>query len=290
VSFGQAWASGRNLSLEQAIELALTEAATVGQEIQAPRAAEELKAQPDLIIVALGPGRVWRGGRELVSTDWRYAKAKELLFFLLCQPPQTKEQIGLALWPEASPDQLRNNLGVTLHYLRRALGRTEWIIFEQEHYSFNHALSYVFDLESFESSLATARRLLSDQAVSHLADAVNLYQGDFCADLADGDWPGSRREELRRLYLDALLRLGGLQFADGRFAEAAETFQTAIAADSYLEQAHRELMRCYARQGERGQALRHYQALHKLLVEQVGAPPAPETAALHERLKRGEDV
>jgi DNA-binding SARP family transcriptional activator len=92
------------------------------------------------------------------------------------------------------------------------------------------------------------------------------------------------------LYLDALLRLGGLQFADGRYAEAAETFQAAIATDSYLEQAHRELMRCYARQGERGQALRHYQALHKLLVEQVGAPPAPETAALHERLKRDEDV
>jgi DNA-binding SARP family transcriptional activator len=78
--------------------------------------------------------------------------------------------------------------------------------------------------------------------------------------------------------------------AGGRNAEAAEAFRTALAADSYLEDAHRELMRCYARLGQRGQAVRHYQSLVALLREQIQAPPAPETEALYERIRQGEPV
>jgi len=57
-----------------------------------------------------------------------------------------------------------------------------------------------------------------------------------------------------------------------------------------VEAAHRELMRCYARLGEHAQALRHYQDLAALMQADLGSPPAPETTALFERLKRGEAV
>ena len=57
-----------------------------------------------------------------------------------------------------------------------------------------------------------------------------------------------------------------------------------------LEEAHRELMRCHAALGERGRALRHYEELVELLDEQLGTPPAPETSALHERLRAGKEV
>jgi DNA-binding SARP family transcriptional activator len=57
-----------------------------------------------------------------------------------------------------------------------------------------------------------------------------------------------------------------------------------------LEEAHRELMRCYARLGERGQALRHYQTLEQLMRDELGSPPGPESLALYEQLKRGEEV
>ncbi len=73
-------------------------------------------------------------------------------------------------------------------------------------------------------------------------------------------------------------------------AEAAGVYRQAISYVSLLEAAHRELMRCYARQGERGQALRHYQSLVELMRDELGAPPDPETTALFERLQRGEAV
>jgi hypothetical protein len=58
-------------------------------------------------IYALGRVRVEKVGRPLDSPDW-IQKSRELLYYLLSHPEgRTKEQIGLALWPEASTAQLR---------------------------------------------------------------------------------------------------------------------------------------------------------------------------------------
>ena len=84
--------------------------------------------------------------------------------------------------------------------------------------------------------------------------------------------------------------LAQLLFRQGQYTQALEVYRQIIARDSYLEVAHRELMRCYARQGERGQALRHYESLVTLLREELGTKPAAETRALFERLQRGEEV
>jgi tetratricopeptide (TPR) repeat protein/IS1 family transposase len=74
-----------------------------------------------LRLYALGPAIVYRGETALTPSDWTYAKVKELLFYLLCHRSRTKEQIGLALWPDASPTQLRGNLHNTLYHLRHVL-------------------------------------------------------------------------------------------------------------------------------------------------------------------------
>jgi DNA-binding SARP family transcriptional activator len=99
-----------------------------------------------------------------------------------------------------------------------------------------------------------------------------------------------RQEELRRAYQEALLLLGKLHYGQERHAEAADAYRKAIAHDGFLEEAHRGLMRCHAALGERGRAIRHYEELVELLDDQLGTPPAPETSALHQRLRAGEEV
>jgi DNA-binding SARP family transcriptional activator len=233
---------------------------------------------------------VQKNGQPL--TEWPYAKVKELLFFLASHPARTKAQIGLALWPEASPAQLRNSLGTTLYHLRRVLGNPEWILFDEE-YRFNRTLSYRFDVEEFELGLARAGLLGRDapeQAITLLQETIQLYQGDFVEDCMEGEWFLLPREELRRKYLAALLDLGALLFSQGGYSEAARIYQRAIETENVLEAAHRELMRCYARLGERGRALRHYQTLRETMWAEFGSLPAPESMALYERLKRGEET
>ena len=117
-----------------------------------------------------------------------------------------------------------------------------------------------------------------------------LYQGDFVEDFLEGEWFLLRREELRRKYLDALLTLGQLLLVQNDYARAAEAYRRVIEKDEVLEEAHRQLIRCYARSGERGLALRQYQTLEQLMRDELGSPPGPESLALYARLKRGEEV
>ena len=289
------------MTLEGAIAYALDEPTATPQHEEdipsptAPTAAAGAKAPPKLRVFALGPARVYRGEEAPASSEWTYAKSRELLFYLLGYSSRTKAQIGLDLWPEASPSQLRSAFHNVLHHLRQALGRPEWVVFQKGRYAFNRSLGYFYDVEAFESKLSEARRLIGaetsvQEAIRRLKEALELYGGDFLEDCAESEWAFVRQEELRRTYQEALLELGRLLFAQDRYGEAAKAYRKAIEHDHYLESAHRELMRCQARMGERGQALRHYRDLIELLRKELRSSPAPETTELYERLRRGEVI
>lgn len=250
----------------------------------------EADAQPMLRIYALGSPLFYLGERVLSSANWKYAKAKELLCYLLCHRLRTKEQIGLALWPDASSTQLRNNLHATLHHLRRALGRPEWIIFEKGLYSFNRQFIHWFDVESFETLLAQAQKLQFEapvQAIHSLQEAIKLYRGDFLENQLTGDWYLLRQSAMRKKYVNALLALGQLFLGQEQYTQAVDTYGHLIAHDRFVESAHRELMRCYALQGERSQALRHYQTLEEMMYEEFGSSPDPETMELFQQIRDG---
>jgi predicted ATPase/DNA-binding SARP family transcriptional activator len=245
-----------------------------------------------LRVFALGEPRVYLGDRLLRPADWGFAKPKELLFYLLCQPPRTKEQIGLDFWPEASSAQLRGRFRTTLHSLRRALGHQAWVTFDEGRYTFSRGLAYEFDTERFQSHLAesAAPEKTADEAIQHLEQAVALYRGDFLAGREVGEWAAPLRAGLKHAWIDALARLGGLCLAQGRCEAAARWYERALAADDLLETAHAELIRCYARIGQRGRALRHYEAVVALFDRELGSPPDAGVAALAERVRRGEPV
>jgi non-specific serine/threonine protein kinase len=306
-SYEAAWAEGRAMSHEQAIEYALaeveepaTEPATMTtatpvaaepqaatSEMPAHTASAKLTAAADLRIFALGSARVERGEQPLAPSDFGYAKPRELLFYLLSYPEgRTKVQIGPDLWPEASSSQLRGRLHEALRRLRRALGAPEWIVHRGGRYAFERSLPYSFDVEAFEANLAAAEA--PGQAIPRLEEAVSLYGGDFLEDCLEWGWAVERREELGRRHQQALLSLGGLLLKEGCHERAAEIYRKAISEDAYLEGAHRGLMRSYALMGERGRALEHYRSLVGVLEEGLGTTPAPETRMLYEELRRGE--
>ncbi len=290
-AYAKATTEGRDLPLEQVIAEAIDVDAG-GSEEAVPTEQDIMPAvekHAELRISGLGTTEIVAGGRRLTAGEWTYGKPKELLFYLVCHTRQTKEQIGLALWPDASASQLRSNFRTALYHLRRALGRSEYIVFEDEHYFFNRTFDYWFDVEAFERTLADLRRssgMMLEQRLHYLEEAVSLYRGDFLADMDVGEWCDAQRGELRRKYLEALLDLGHVLISTEQLEKAAETYRKVIALDSYSEEAHRGLMRLYAAQGERGQALRHYQALTELLQDELGVAPSPETQAVYDRLLR----
>ena len=241
-----------------------------------------------LRIRALGAATVHRGGAAVTAADWGYAKPRELLFLLAASPPMTRDQLGAALWPDLSHERLGNALHTALRGLRRALGDPGWVVYSDGRYRFNTAREHEWDIETFERALAAARQARpAAAALPDLQRAVAVYRGDFLAGMAAGEWAQARRDELARSFESALLAIGQLHAAAGRYQPAAAAFRRAVAHDPLNETAHRELMTCWVRLGETARAVRHYRDLVVLLQEQVGVPPAAETTALYRRLAGG---
>ena len=238
-----------------------------------------------LRIRALGAATVHRGDTSLTAADWGYGKPRELLFLLATSAPMTREQLGVALWPDQSRQRLGNALHTALRELRRALGDPGWVLYVDGRYAFNVSREHDCDVGTFEQALAAARRAQpASAALPDLQRAIAAYGGDFLADMAAGEWAQVRRDELRRSFEAALLATGRLHAAAGRYQAAVTAFRRAVAHDPLNETAHRELMSSWARMGETARAVRHYRELAELLREQVGVPPAAETTALYRSL------
>jgi DNA-binding SARP family transcriptional activator len=235
----------------------------------------------------LGGSSVQLAERTLTTADWGYAKPRELLCLFASSPPLTREQIGLALWPELTEGQLRNALHTALRRLRRALGDGGWVRFADGRYALDESRPLDSDLREFERALADARAARPPAAaLAHLRRALAAYGGDFLAGSTPGDWAATRRAELRQSYERALGAAGRLLLAGGRASEAAEVYQRAIAHEPLDEAAHRGLMECWAASGQPARALRHYEELSGLLRDQLGGAPAAQTTALYERLRQ----
>ncbi len=244
-----------------------------------------------LTVRALGPLEVFIGDRPIDSAAWGSARPRELLAYLLMHPAGcTKEQVGLAFWPDATSAQLRNSFHVTLHRLRKALGMPEWITLSKERYRVDPTVVAEFDVTRFEESVGTARRSLKrgePDAVPALERAVGLYRGDFLDGEPAGDWHLEFRDRLQRIYLDALMELAAALSKEERHARAAEVYRRVLARDELHEEAVRALMMTLARQGERAPALRLYQRFAERLQKELEAEPDEETTELFRRLQAG---
>jgi DNA-binding SARP family transcriptional activator len=310
-AFDAAYAEGRALAMDDVVALATADAVVYTAEFRvpgaeptpeapgapgAPGAACEADAVPGpargrLRVLALGPLQVWVGDRLVEPAAWGAARPRELLVYLLLHPEgRTREQVGLAFWPDASAAQLRNNFHVTLHRLRRALGAADLVTIAHDRYVVDPAAVAEFDARDVERELAAATRALQrrqEGATAELERALARYRGDLLDGEPAGDWHLEHRDRLQRLYVDALMALGARHAAEGRQAAAAEAYRRVLARDELHEEALRGLMRCHAALGERSQALRAYHRFVDRLQRELEAEPGLETARLVQRLQQG---
>jgi predicted ATPase/DNA-binding SARP family transcriptional activator len=244
-----------------------------------------------LCVRALGPLEVLRGDELLGSEHWSYAKPRELLVFLLCHPQgATKEQIGRAIWPGSTAAQVRNNLHVTLHFVRKALGGSDWIVYAEERYRLDRTRGVEFDLEAFQAGADHVLERRDDVADATILAALDLYRGDFLEAELFGGWHLELRDRARGRYVELAALLAERRFAAGDHAAAAALYRRLVAGEELREDLYRRLMQCLARTGERAAALRHADRLATLLREELDAEPEPLTLELRERIRRGEAV
>ena len=268
---------GESLMYEEACDLGLTEPTEPGQ---------PATPNPQLAIHDLGPLTISIDGEPLVTDGRASQRARELLVFLLAHPPgPTKEQVGVAFWPDATTEQVKNSFHVTLHRLRKLLGGSDTVVADGARYTVS--IPHLANSQRFESEMTAALR---KNDIAALEAALALYSGDFLQGEDAGEWCLPIRARLRQLHLRGLFALGQAHESRGRYTDAAETYSRVLIREPLHEPAARQLMICRARLGDRSQSLLIYRQLEQRLRDDLQASPEPETAMLYRRLRQNEAV
>ena len=297
--FDRLYDEGRKMSMEDVSQLAAEAGGMHTAEYRVPvldididptvTPPVPIPAAVTLRVLALGPLQVFVGKDMIDTTVWGSARPRELLVYLLMHPDgRTKEQVGLAFWPEASTAQLRNSFHVTLHRLRKALRNPDWITLSNDRYRVNPMVIAEFDVGAFENEVAAARKALKrreEGAPVMLEKALARFRGDFLDGEPAGDWHLEHRDRLQRMFVDALMALGDRHAEENRIAKAADAYRRVLARDDLNEDATRALMRCYAKVGERGSALKLYQRFSERLRKELDAEPEEETTELFDEIR-----
>jgi DNA-binding SARP family transcriptional activator len=223
-------------------------------------------------------------------------KVRELLLYLLLHEQGTKDAVGLALWPDASPARVRNTFHVTLHHLRRVLGHQRWIAFEGNAYRLDRAPAPGVVLDADVDAVLAASTTLRTAARRHetpdaatldaLHAALRRARGDLATGVAAEDWIVAHQDRVRAAWADGMDALARLYALAGRPADTLAVCLALVAREPLREGTHRMLMEAHAALGEPARALAHYEALSAMLAREVGARPARETQVLAERLAR----
>jgi DNA-binding SARP family transcriptional activator/predicted ATPase len=237
-----------------------------------------------LAIKLFGKPRVEKAGRPI--SGFISAKAQALLFYLAATGcPHTREALAGLLWGEMPEAQASKNLRNALSNLRTLVG--DFLLITREEAAFKRDADYGLDIEAFRSALTET----ANRAPGALANAVELYQGDFLEGfyipeaLAFEEWMLGQRAILRGLMIQALHTLVSKHLESEEYAPGIDYANRLLALEPWREETHRHLMILLTRSRQRSAALAQYEICRRTLAGELGVQPMPETTALYERLK-----
>lgn len=254
---------------------------------------------PPLHVQTLGNFHLWRGGHEI--TDWPRRSARDVFLLLLLRHPQpvASDALAEALWPGSSPDKATQNLRRAISDLRRTLEpelpprvSSRYLVVSDETYALCLPAGSCVDDVEFEQkitrALQNASRLRApkecQRAIAELESVLDLYTGDYLAEVPFEDWALARREFLRHQLLRGTRRLAQLHLDAGQFEEAIATAHCALAHESWDEESTLILMQAYTA-GNIPAALRAYETLRQRLAQDLDIPPRDDLTALYNRLR-----
>jgi DNA-binding SARP family transcriptional activator len=195
------------------------------------------------------------------------------------------------LWPatdSALAHQSLNSLVYSLHKLiGDALGGAAAVLHEDGYYRLNLEAGIGVDVACFNAWADTGDQQvrigdLARAAMSY-RQSVSLYRGDLAVEMDVGSV--LERERLRARFLSLLGYLADERYRAGDYSACLAQAWCLLGHDPCREDAHRVVMRCHVRRGERAAALRHYQVCVHILRAEFDAAPEPTTTALFDQIR-----
>lgn len=257
---------------------------------------------PHLDIRLLGTFEITLDGKPL--TGFATDKARALLAYLALEAahPQRRDVLATLLWPDQPENKARQNLRQTLLYLRHALNDDDqcdvpFLLVDRETVQLNPASDYRLDVTEFEALRAACQQHRHRRKESclpclrRMAQMAGLYRGEFLEHFFVSDstifeeWATLKREWLHREAIETLFTLTDYYTRRGELTRARQLAWRQVELEPWREEAHRQLMRLLAMEGERSAALAQYETCCRILAQELGIEPMAETTALYAHIR-----
>lgn len=235
-----------------------------------------------LRIYLFGGLRVYHADTSLPPFPTRKTRSLFACLVTYRQRSHPRPVLAGTFWGDMPDARAHRNLNTTLWRLRRILP-PGYLTIETDAIAFNTAADYWLDAAAFE---AHCSRFLAgqEQPGPALEQALSLYRGDFLAGLYE-DWCLDEVERLRSLYLQTLQALLQHHKKRKEYQAALEHGLRLLATDPLRERVHQEVMELYYRLGQRSAALAQFETCRRLLYDELGIAPMPQTVALYEHIR-----
>src|SRR5258706_4638099 len=265
------------------------------KEDQLSSLSEDGNILPPLYVTCFGHFEVRRSGlyNKLINLC-QNLKGQAILRYLIAQPKHRErvDTLMALLWPEEEPEVAQHKLRVAISALRCSLNKDVvseagggYILYKGQVYQLNASVALQSDVDEFLAFYQAGQRAgHRAEAVAHYEKACCLYTGPFLAEDLYSDWSFMQREELSKSYVAMCGELAEFNLGNGCYKDAAQWALAILKVDRCDEEAHRQLIRAYVAQGHRSEALRQYQQCQKVLREELGVQPMPETQKLLQML------
>lgn len=232
-----------------------------------------------LEVYLLGVPRLVLNGRTVPSLR---RKNRALIYYLAAnKQAASRDKLLAFFWPDHERVAAQPILRTMIHDLRKQLGDTVQV----DDQGIRLAPGTLIDADVLTAALDSSS---SDE--QELINALALYKGDFLEgfSLADSpqfdDWAASEREHYRLLAMRGYASLAHRQEVLRIFPAALESMRRALAFNGYQEDLQRDVMRLLYLNGDRTGVIRQYESFRKLLDEEMGVPPMPETRNLYDAI------
>ncbi len=232
-----------------------------------------------LSLKLLGPPELyWEN--ELVESP--PAKVFAMLCYLATRnEPVTRHELAELLWQSKRTDSVR----VALHTLKKLPFAQKWL-FTEENFVRVEAASDVLTLKQAFTK-------------KHFAEVINIWQNSEAGQdtflkgieikgaRAFNNWLEEEREELHRIYIEALKNCIEAQKQSGDFESALQGARKLLEEDLLNEEAQQSVIFLEHLRGNTEGALEQFESYRRLLKEELDMEPSDDTLTLLKQIEQG---
>lgn len=259
-------------------------------QLQNASSLQRARQQYPIAITTLGQFRIYKNGQPVNDNGKNQHKPGELLKLVIALGGRSVGEVRIndALWPDTDGDVAHTSFSVTLHRIRKQLGM-DALRLTDSHLSLNPQYCWV-DVWELQQTMGSIKDQINSaqpdtSAIQAYADsALQLYQGHFLGNEDEQPWSVAFQEKIKSKFSRCLVQICDQFEKQGLCHLAIDYYRKGIEVEPLSEEFYLRLMKCYAKQQRRVEAIAIYQQCARVFNALTGCNPSPQTHAVYRKL------